>query len=256
MESIKINQEEKAYKIISIMFVTKHVLQIVFADLDNIPESYGDIAVFTTGGEQCSNLPGFSTVYRDEGQTVYLSDDGSIYTAPEDPGELPEEPYVPTPEELLASAQARKRSEVSADCEQTIYAGIDVDLPSGTTEHFSLTEHDQINLFGKQAQLAAGVSQLEYHADGQPCRYYSAADMQSIITAAMWHVSYHTTYCNALNMWIEGCETAEDVQEIFYGADVPEEYQSEVLKAYIKETAGNVSPEPGEENVDAETIET
>ena len=238
MESIKINQEEKAYKIISIMFVTKHVLQIVFADLDSIPESYGDIAVFTTGGEQCSNLPGFSTVYRDEGQTVYLSDDGSIYTAPKDPGELPEEPYVPTAEELLTAAQARKRSEVSADCEQTIYAGIDVDLPSGTTEHFSLTEHDQINLFGKQAQLATGALQLEYHADGQPCRYYSAADMQSIITAAMWHVSYHTTYCNALNMWIEGCETAEDVQEIFYGADVPEKYQSEVLKAYLLQIAG------------------
>ena len=119
-----------------------------------------------------------------------------------------------------------------------IYAGIDVELPSGTTEHFSLTEHDQINLFGKQAQLATGALQLEYHADGQPCRYYSAADMQSIIKAAMWHVSYHTTYCNALNMWIEGCETAEDVQEIFYGADVPEKYQSEVLKAYLLQIAG------------------
>ena len=238
MESIKINQEEKAYKIISIMFVTKHILQIVFADLDNIPESYGDIAVFTTGGEQCSNLPGFSTVYRDEGQTIYLSDDGSVYAAPEEPGELPSEPYVPTAEELLTAAQARKWSEVSAACEQMIYAGIDVELPSGTTEHFSLTEHDQINLFGKQAQLATGALQLEYHADGQPCRYYSAADMQSIIKAAMWHVSYHTTYCNALNMWIEGCETAEDVQEIFYGADVPEKYQSEVLKAYLLQIAG------------------
>ena len=238
MESIKINQGERVYKIISIMPVSEHVLQIVFADSDNIPESYGDIAVFTTGGEQCSNLPGFSTVYRDEGQTVYLSDDGSVYAAPEDPGELPEEPYVPTPEELLMAAQSRKREEVSAACEQTIYAGVDVELLSGTAEHFSLTEHDQLNLFGKQAQLAAGEAQLEYHADGQPCRYYSAADMQSIITAAMWHVSYHTTYCNALNMWIEGCETAEDVQEIFYGADVPEKYQSEVLKAYLLQIAG------------------
>ena len=137
-----------------------------------------------------------------------------------------------------------------------IYAGVDVELLSGTTEHFSLTEHDQLNLFGKQAQLAAGAAQLEYHADGQPCRYYNAADMQSIITAAMWHVSYHTTYCNALNMWIAGCKTAEDVQEIFYGVDVPEEYQSEVLKAYIKKTADNVSPEPGEESVDAKTMET
>lgn len=165
MESIKINQGEKAYKIISIMFVTKHVLQIVFADSDNIPESYGDIAVFTTGGEQCSNLPGFSTVYRDEGQTIYLSDDGSVYAAPEEPGELPSEPYVPTAEELLTAAQARKWSEVSAACEQMIYAGVDVELLSGTAEHFSLTEHDQLNLFGKQAQLAAGGS-----AVGVSCR--------------------------------------------------------------------------------------
>lgn len=254
MESIKINQGEQAYKITSIMPVSKHVLQIIFAN--EIPEAYGDITVFTTGGEQCSNLPGYSTVYRDEGQTVYLSDDGSVYAAPDDPADLPSEPYVPTAEELLLAAQSSKRAEVSASCEQTIYAGIDVDLPSGTTEHFSLTEHDQINLFGKQAQLAAGASQLEYHADGQPCRYYSAVDMQSIITAAMWHVSYHTTYCNALNMWIEGCETADDVQEIFYGVDVPEEYQSEVLKAYIKEMADKASLESGEESVDAKTMET
>ena len=101
-----------------------------------------------------------------------------------------------------------------------------------------MTEHDQINLFGKQAQLAAGVEQLEYHADGQPCRYYCAADMQAIIQAAMWHVSYHTTYCNALNMWIVGCREKEEVMEIYYGADVPEEYQSDVLKAYLVEITG------------------
>ena len=104
-------------------------------------------------------------------------------------------------------------------------------------EHFSLTEHDQLNLFGKQAQLAAGAERLEYHADGQPCRYYSAADMEAIVQAAMWHVSYHTTYCNAINMWIAGCQTAEEVQEIFYGADVPEQYRSEVLDAYLLQIA-------------------
>ena len=103
MESIKINQGEKAYKIVSIMPVSDHVMQIVFSDA--VPDSYGDIAVFTTGGEQCSNLPGYSTVYRDEGQTVYLSDDGSVYTPPEAPGELPEEPYVPTPEELMQATR-------------------------------------------------------------------------------------------------------------------------------------------------------
>ena len=58
----------------------------------------------------------------------------------------------------------------------------------------------------------------------------------------MAYVSYHTTYCNAVNMWIAGCETADEIQQIYYGADVPEQYQSDVLKAYItsaKERAGD-----------------
>lgn len=139
--------------------------------------------------------------------------------------------------ETLDEWKSEKKKEVSSACEDVIYNGVNVTLSDGSTEHFSLTEHDQLNLFGKQAQLAAGAEQLEYHADGQPCRYYSAADMQAIINAAMFHVSYHTTYCNALNMWIAGCETVEEMQAIFYGADVPEEYRSDVLNAYLLQIA-------------------
>lgn len=139
--------------------------------------------------------------------------------------------------ETLKEFKTAKKQEISQACEQIIYAGISVTLVDGAVEHFALTEHDQLNLFGKQAQLAAGAEQLEYHSDGKPCRYYSATDMQTIIAAAMQHVSYHTTYCNALNMWVVGCETADELQQIYYGADVPEEYQSEVLKAYLLEIA-------------------
>lgn len=139
--------------------------------------------------------------------------------------------------ETLGEWKEAKKDEISAACEQTIYSGVSVTLADGTTEHFALTEHDQLNLFGKQVQLASGLAQLEYHSDGQPCRYYSAADMQTIITKAMWHVSYHTTYCNAINMWVASVETAEELQQIFYGADVPEQYQSEVLKAYLVQIA-------------------
>lgn len=244
-ESITINQKEPHYEIESITPVSAHVLQIVFAG--EVPPAYGDIQVYTVGGSQCSDLPGYGTVYRDEGQTVYLSDDGSVYQPPAEPEPvIPPEPYIPTPEELLASAQAAKRAEVSADCEALIYKGVSVTLADRSTEHFSLTEHDQLNLFGKQAQLAAGADRLEYHADGQPCRYYSAADMQAIIQAATWHVSYHTTYCNAINMWIAGCQTAEEAQEIFYGADVPKEYQSEVLRAYLLQIAAMAEDDEGE----------
>lgn len=238
METIRINQNEQRHVIESIQPVAEHVIRIEFAE--EIPEEYGDIQVYTTGGFQCANLPGYGTVYRTEGKTVYLSDDGSIYQPPEDPGEqIPPEPYTPT----LAELQMAKKAEVAAACEQAIYQGVSVPLADGNTEHFSLTEHDQINLFGKQAQLAAGADQLEYHADGQPCRYYSALDMQSIIQAAMWHVSYHTTYCNAINMWIAGCQDPEDVETIFYGADVPEVYRSEVLNAYLLEIAAMAEEE-------------
>ncbi len=249
-EKIKIN--DQLYEIDSIAQIQPHVLQICFSISGGVPAAWGDITIYTAGGVEAGQITGYSTVYRDDGQTVYLSDDGSVYAPPEDPGELPAEPYEPTLEEL----QAAKRQEISAACEAIIYNGVSVTLTDGTTEHFALTEHDQLNLFGKQVQLAGGVEQLEYHADGQPCRYYSSADMWAIIAAALWHVSYHTTYCNAINMWIAACETAEDVQAIYYGADVPEEYQSEVLKAYLKEIADMAATEAGEESTDAETTET
>ena len=121
---------------------------------------------------------------------------------------------------------------MSNRCESTIFAGVDVTLSDGTTEHISLTEKDQINLFGKQSQLAAGVAKLEYHEDGQLCKYYSAEDMTAIITAAMQFVSYHTTYCNSLNAWIKGAESVEELSGIYYGAQIPDKYKSEVLKDY------------------------
>lgn len=188
-----------------------------------IPEDTSLIRIQTAAGAIYGKIEGYTTVYKALDDGVILSNDGSVYQEPELP-----EPYVPT----LAELQATKKTEVSAACEQIIYAGIMVQLPDGP-EHFSLTEKDQINLFGKQAQLAAGADRLEYHQDGHPCRYYSAAEMQQIVTAAMEHVSYHTTYCNSLNMWISGTETAEELEPIFYGADIPEEYQSEVLKDYL-----------------------
>lgn len=235
MEKIRIGKEERRYEISCIRPESANVLEIVFSDA--IPDIWGNITIYTDDGTEATTLYGYETVWKQEGSRVWLSNDGSVYTPPVPPEPVePPEPYVPTLEEVRAS----KKAEVSAACEQIIYAGINVTLSDGTTEHYSLTEHDQLNLFGKLSQISAGAAQLEYHADGQPCRYYSAADMQAIIQVAMWHVSYHTTYCNALNMWIAGSQTADEVAQIFYGADVPEEYQSEVLKTYLTQIAGEM----------------
>lgn len=141
----------------------------------------------------------------------------------------------PTKAEDLSLEDARKAKyqEISKACEQTIYDGVDVTTSSGI-EHFSLTEKDQLNLFGKKMQLLAGEEKMEYHEDGQPCKYFSAKDMQTIVDRAMLFVSFNTTYCNALNMWIKSAEKAEELEEITWGVKVPEEFQSEVLKDYMK----------------------
>ena len=202
--------------------ISPHVVQII-----------GDIPLktkgFTLSRDELDdgwNYKGFKTVYREIEGGVQFSDDGSVYVAPPEPEPEPEpEPYVPTLEEV----KAMKLQEIGIACEQAIYAGVDVYLPDGT-EHFSLTEKDQINLFGKQAQMAAGAERFEYHQDGHPCRYYTKEEMQMIVETALGYVTYHTTYCNALNIWVAFAETVEVVNGITYGCDVPEEYQSEVLK--------------------------
>lgn len=234
MEKIKIGKRKELYEIESIMQHDHGILKITFPEGMKIPEKWnGDISICTAGGIPYTVKSGYETVYLQEGQTIYLSNNGSVYVPPAPPEPVPEpEPYVPTLDEVKAS----KKAEISAICEQVIYSGINVTLSDGEY-HFSLTEKDQINLFGKLAQLTAGAEQVEYHADGMPCKYYSAEDMRNIVESALWHVSYHTTYCNTLNMWIAVCESAEEVQQIFYGADVPEEYRSEVLNAYLIQIA-------------------
>lgn len=94
-----------------------------------------------------------------------------------------------------------KLEELSQTCKQTIYNGVDVEMSAGT-QHFSLTEKDQINIFGLQATIESGETQIGYHSDGNPCIYYSAEDIQKLIDAAIRFVKYNTTYCNSLNVWI------------------------------------------------------
>lgn len=133
----------------------------------------------------------------------------------------------------LEQIRTLKKNEISDACENTIYSGIDVEMSTGT-QHFSLTEKDQINIFGLQATIESGETRIEYHSDGNPCIYYSVEDIQKLIAAAMGFVKYNTTYCNSLNVWISKETNAQTISEMYYGMDIPEEHQSEVLKNYIR----------------------
>ena len=128
MEKIKI--KEDVYEIVSIMPISPNVLQIVFVDA--VPDIWGDITTYTIEGMEAGCISGYDTVYRQELQTVYLSNDGSVYEPPEEPEITPPEPYEPTLEEL----KVLKKQKIAAACQQVIYKGVTVQLSDGTAEHF------------------------------------------------------------------------------------------------------------------------
>ena len=119
--------------------------------------------------------------------------------------------------------RAAKEDALSAECNAAIVAGMDVETSQGA-EHFSLQETDQINLTTALSAVQAGAAGYPYHADGQLCRMFSAAEIQGIAQASVEHKLYHTTLCNHLLTWARRAETAEELEGIAYTAEgLPED---------------------------------
>lgn len=144
--------------------------------------------------------------------------------------------YVPTLEEI----QSQKVSEMNDAQQVTIQQGMDIQLSDGHTEHFTLTDHDQTSLMGLQTLVAQGVESIPWHTSDQAehCKYYSNADMAIITTKALQFVTYHVTYFRDLRIYIRALTDKEKVKTINYGMLIPVEYQSEVLKDYLRTLEG------------------
>ena len=128
----------------------------------------------------------------------------------------------------LEEKRAAKHTEVSAASEAAIYAGMDVETTQGT-EHFSLTEKDQINLTTAKNEIDKGAPVYLYHTDDTLCRIFTAEEIKAIAQASVAHIIYHTTYCNHLFEWIRRADTAE-LAGITYGAELPDD-----LAAHMQE---------------------
>ena len=129
--------------------------------------------------------------------------------------------YVPTIDEIKQA----KLAEMSSKCNQKIVKGCDVVLSSGETEHFSLTDVDQINLTNAIMAVGFGAKNYPYHADGKICRKYSAEDIQKIAAVAKDTIVYHTTYFNHIKQWIKREESCDVIEGIFYGIKLTDDLQ-------------------------------
>lgn len=146
---------------------------------------------------------------------------------------------IPTerPKEALEVVQSAKLAELSTACSQDIIAGCDVEL-SAASGHISLTAEDQINLTAALNAVKQGAAGYPYHLDGQLCAVFLAADIRLLAQAAASHKLYHTTYYNHLAAWVRRSETAEEVQAITYGTELPED-----LAANMANILGGVETE-------------
>lgn len=211
--------------------------------IEGVEKNTSGFRLLTEKGCVFGKYEEFTTLYKEEESGFILSSDGSVYVEPEpmpepepEPEPTPEpepepEPYEPT----LEDSQEAKVAEMNMAQQGIIATGVDVVLTDGTTEHFTLEDHDQTSLVGLQSQVAAGEENIPWHTsnEAEHCKFYSNADMGRITTTAMAYVTWHVTYFRDLRIYIRSLESKEDVEKVTYGMNIPEAYQSEPLKAML-----------------------
>lgn len=199
--------------------------------IEGVEKNTSGFNLLTEKGFVFGKYEDYTTLYKDTKTGYILSNDGSVYVEPEPMPEPEPEPYEPTLEDL----QEAKVAEMNMAQQGIIATGVDVVLTDGTTEHFTLEDHDQTSLVGLQSQVVAGEENIPWHTsdEKQHCKFYSNADMRKITTTAMNYVTWHVTYFRDLRIYIRSLESKEDVEKVTYGMDIPEAYQSEPLKAMM-----------------------
>lgn len=125
----------------------------------------------------------------------------------------------------VAAAKQIKLAALSSACHQAIENGFDIE-----DEHYSLSAYDQLNIATLSSLIANGKTEVLYHADGKPVEYYSAQRFKLLAEIAAHHISYHTTYYNTLKAYVNSLENEKDILAIQYGDEIPEEYQTAILK--------------------------
>lgn len=142
-------------------------------------------------------------------------------------------PSDPNQEITVEYVKNTKIAEMNMMCTNLIQKGFDTKLSDGSSYHFSLTEQDQLNLITLSTMVASGETEIPYHADGEPCKFYTVNDINAILTAATAWKTYQVTYNNSLKTYINSLEKITDISAITYGIEIPVDYQSDVLKALL-----------------------
>lgn len=143
----------------------------------------------------------------------------------------------------LEEEQEKKIVELSKACENLIYTGTDVTLPSDdVTRHYSFTLTDQTNIRTCFELAVSSQQEVPYHADDEGCRLYSVEDIITIYAEEQYFITEKTTYFNWLKQQVKSLEDIETVKAVTMSTPLTGEFKEEYDKivAYAEETKNNI----------------
>jgi hypothetical protein len=104
---------------------------------------------------------------------------------------------------------------------------------------------------GKIKEIEMGATKVSYHANSgnndNRCIYYSAEDIRKIFSTGFFHKEFHSTYFESLKYYINSMDSIVNISAVYYGMEIPEEYQSEPLKDKYKQLENLQSQEQNNE---------
>lgn len=141
--------------------------------------------------------------------------------------------------------------QISDDCTQDIYLGTEIEI-NGTQQNFSFKSEDQINLLQLYllTKMYPSITAVPYHADGNTCMFYTASQIQTIYMTLIIRLMTITTYYNQLNLYAKTLTTKEELSQLRYGMELPEQYAS-VVSTIVNETVSaleGIASEEGNSN--------
>lgn len=124
-----------------------------------------------------------------------------------------------------------KIKEIQSAVQADIFAGKDVVLSNGNTEHFAFTIEDQSNIANLYMTVISSngkIAALPFHSHGNYCREYPIADIVMIYIEMQKCITEKTTIANFTIQKVREAQDKAAVDEIFYGMEFDETTASQI----------------------------
>lgn len=140
--------------------------------------------------------------------------------------------------DLLSQAKQRKINEISLTSQSMIINGVEFN-----GKKYRLNTTDQINMSALSSMAQMG-NKVPYHADGEICRIFEPEEMVQLAQTATSWIVYHTTYFNLLKHQILEYDNLEDVEKVYYGIKLKDEYQ-QIINTIVSSRSTTDTTESG-----------